>query len=1063
MTKPVPPEQLSLLFQGHLGLIVGPDLTLGQGAADSVSVRVASSFSVAKGFTYLDTCDAAQTAGHTQREVQHAIAEFVAAQAPSPYSKRLAEVRWGAVLSYALDSHFEDGIRAATTKNAFRPPCVVIPTPGVPIPPRCIPVFKILGSAGRDTLVASKYDYSRDRPRWRHAVRAFLDLVKGAPVLCLGMSGIPWALADILAELGSLPTFPTSLVVLEEDALVQTSVLDRMVDPRTSIVLASGTAGDLVRVAEAGMMIPNPIVPRSPRTSPYDALHSYDDLALVVNAQLTPTLKKEERQQLLEVLFAPTTVHWDPFAHGLDFGRSLAHDIEDELSEQPIGGVTIVEGAAATGKTVLLKRVAFDLAKKGHLVLWLRPYFYPDAMSRLDQLFKALSKVAQQDICIVQDDPYGIGTLSIKQVALSARSNDVSARFLIGVRSSDWHTREPADLLGSLKLHHTAHLPDALDDEEWARLAGYLQSLGIARSITDAQQQLTNAASRSARDTLSMLYWLVPQTRAHINDSIKEEYFRLGDHAGFTRIVLGHAHHSSDLVKRAYEFVAVADKYRASIPVEVLVTALQVDYSSWLEATNAATGAWGLIYAEDNEAAETFIYRTRNDVVTKLLVDALNGGSLSRSGELRILRNTLDACTGSHPSYREYCERLLVGNDELLRLEYADGLDLYDRALGALPHQNKSILHHKGIWMRRKGRRPLDALEVFDAALRAPPTPYAKRSEADEHIYTSIAAAAIDAIKEGVLSVDAGKERALAAIARARSSSFFNASAVHVHANLAFELAERLGMESADSKHLTASALADVDRTVLVLEANPTRDAGEEVGMLREVRDRIVQRGLDLDEARAQAEVLWATQHNQDGFCLAARALLHLARAQQKGTAYKRAFEYCSECVTKVTDAGLNPLAALYEVRVHILYEWRIRAWRERPNGSFIDWELFRNDVAHVLPAVSSPLYRYFEAVALSHLGNWNDASGAFAQVRQAKAPRDVLWSRRDMLLDSRGNPRELQGTIRRANDRLFIHVEEVGSDFMCDRDCRWPEPGEIAVCYVELAFGGWTAVRRPG
>lgn len=1065
MKRNLEANQLSLVFQGHLGLIVGPGVTTGDSTLSAISDRICADSGLAPRATYLDTCDAAITQGLSTDKVRASVAAAVGAQPFAPLTSRFARVRWGAVLSLTTDMHLEEAIRAETPKNAFRPPAVVIDSPTIPVPPRHIPILKLLGTAGRETLVISRYDYSRQRPLWRNALLAFLDLIKNAPVVCVGMTGMTWALADLLAELASLQKHVHRLVVLDSEPFVLSGEIDRMADPRTELVITAGGIGDVILAAESGNLIPNAIAPRA-LISGDDQLRVFGDVAAVVDPRLEGKVSKTDRQQLMEMLFAPTSVHWDPFVYKLDFARSISSEIVESLDahlKHPIGGnVAVVEGAAATGKTVMLKRIALDLAAKDHLVLWLRPYFYPDLASRLAQLFKLLNKQATRGILIVQDDPYALGSIGLKDLGAAARASDTQVTFLVGIRSSEWTTREPAELLGPLKLQRTWHFSDSLDDSEWRTLETYLQTLQIARTAEEAHQQLVGTTSRGARDTLSMLFWLIPQTRTYIKDSIKQEYFRLGDQAGFRRVVLGQAEHSSELLKRAYEMVAVANKYRASVPVEVLVSALDVDYQQWLDATESERGAWGLLYAEDNPEAETFSYRTRNDVVSDVLIEALNGGSLARAGEVRVLKTMLESCAGSHPSYREFCERVLVGNETLWGLEYADGLDLYDCALRALPFGSKTLLHHKGIWMRKKGKKPIEALAVLEKALQADPTPYSRRGEADEHIYTSSAAALIDAVREGLISVDAGKEQALAMLGRARSNSFFNASAVHVYANLVLELAERIGMETQDSRHLAASALADVDRTVLVLEANPVREAGEDVGMLREARERIISRSIDPKEIQATAQELWDARQNQDGFCLASRCLLHAARAFGRGAAFKSAHDYCSAAIKQVISAGAQPSSALHDIRIQILYEWRIHAWKQRPKGGFIDWQQFYDDVIRVLPDLGgSPLYRYFEGIALSHLDKWNEASGAFAQVRQSKVPADLLWSRRDVLLDRVGNPREMQGTVRRVHDRTFIKIEEIGSDFMADREVRWAKHGEITLCFLEFSFGGWTATNR--
>jgi hypothetical protein len=218
--KKVHPDQMSMIFQGHLGLIVGPGLTLGSGGINEVSASVAKALNVDPGQTYLDTCDAALAKGHAPETVRAALTTAISERPTAALSARLARVRWGAVLSFTPDVTLEDLIRSETNKNAFWPPGIVIDGSTLPIPPRVVPLLKILGTAGRDSLVVSRYEYSRARPRWRNALRAFLDLVKSAPVVCLGMTDISWALADVLAELSSLPIFVSRLVAPENDQLV---------------------------------------------------------------------------------------------------------------------------------------------------------------------------------------------------------------------------------------------------------------------------------------------------------------------------------------------------------------------------------------------------------------------------------------------------------------------------------------------------------------------------------------------------------------------------------------------------------------------------------------------------------------------------------------------------------------------------------------------------------------------------------------------------------------------------------------------------------------------------
>src|SRR5437899_2760822 len=85
------------------------------------------------------------------------------------------------------------------------------------------------------------------------------------------------------------------------------------------------------------------------------------------------------------------------------------------------------------------------------------------------------------------------------------------------------------------------------------------------------------------------------------------------------------------------------------------------------------------------------LHRTRNSIVTQSIVETINGGSLGRSGELRVMKELLKACNGRSSSvYREFCVRVLVPHDKLVeRLDYEEGMQLYEEAIAALPYPDK--------------------------------------------------------------------------------------------------------------------------------------------------------------------------------------------------------------------------------------------------------------------------------------------------------------------------------------------------------------------------------------
>ena len=116
-------------------------------------------------------------------------------------------------------------------------------------------------------------------------------------------------------------------------------------------------------VVDAGPTLPLPF--HKPR-SELDRLAPFQDIVTVVNTQLTAQVGREETARLIDMLFSPTLPRWDPFYHNLDFRRTLGNQMLDLLLkpvrvERSLPTFTIL-GSAASGKTTVAKRLAYDLA-----------------------------------------------------------------------------------------------------------------------------------------------------------------------------------------------------------------------------------------------------------------------------------------------------------------------------------------------------------------------------------------------------------------------------------------------------------------------------------------------------------------------------------------------------------------------------------------------------------------------------------------------------------------------------------------------------------------------------
>jgi hypothetical protein len=1060
-------ESLDDILRNRMGLILGPSATHGPTFYDQVSKRLSEAFAVPIGATVFDTSDAVLDKDIEDSAVRDVMRDFITAYTPVPGLRGLAQIRWSGVLSLCMDHAFDTPMQQDAAAHAARHPVTILADPFTPLPPRHTPLAKLLGSIQRDDFCCSTATYKARVSTWNNRVRVFADLVQGSPIVCLGLADTPWLMQDVFSAMfAQATTAPSAVIFLSSEIGEQDRLLRRFVPASSSVYLVKTTLADLVGAAvgiqSKSVQLRLPYGDRIKAL--FDALHDNEELAVLVNAHTQSSISKDEHHRLADLLFSPSLPRWDPFVHQLDFQRTLTKDLVDDvrlLAASPTQGssVVVLKGSAASGKTTALKRAAFDLANAGVDVLWLKPGAYQDSPRAIANVFSRMKEHLEGKLVVFMDDPISFGTLAVSDVAAAAANTFVDVVLVTALRSSDWAVRDELDVTGGLQQMGEFDIEDDFDNAEWGRLPKYLVRLGAFPDIQSATAALSARESKTARDTLSVLYWMLPGAKTTIQRGVREEYFRLGDAAAFTRLVIGDENHTSELLRRAYGMVAVASRWTAPLPVEVLVTALNVAYGEWLESAGNQDG-FGLFYPAEIADGTGTSYRTRNAVVTEVIVELINGGRLSHSGEFHHLQEMVSACTGTQPPYRDFALNILLRNPRLKVLSYTEGLDLFERAIGALPFRDKTLLHHRGIWMRNKGGDPEGVRAALLEALGAPQYPYSVKTEADEHIFTSLAANELDALSNGLISPDEARSRVLTYLHKARSLTFFNPHAVHVEAGLIRRLIEQSpNMSAADRATLLAESAANVDRTLMLLEHRADEPGVRlNLEMLEDARNHL----LDLipDEATAfeEAEKLWKLKKNQAGFVVCARLLYRRAATSNKGSEYFEAHQYAVQATEQVVKAGGVVDMQLHEVWLQIHYHWRVVRKAAAGVVGSTDWPRLY-DVSTLLANAGGSHARYFflyiKALAAAHLNKWTEADAVFADIRRMSLPRNALFGLRDDLLLPSGKKAVVQGEITQGGTRKFLRVKEFNTDLLLGRSADWPRPGEIAHVNVRFSFAG--------
>lgn len=457
-------------------------------------------------------------------------------------------------------------------------------------------------------------------------------------------------------------------------------------------------------------------------------------------------------------------------------------------------------------------------------------------------------------------------------------------------------------------------------------------------------------------------------------------------------------------------------------------------------------------------------------MVTDIILQTLNGRRTNHAGEIAALDALLSACTGSQPQYREFCARTLVPHSKLRQLTYDEGLRLYERALNALPLEDRTLLHHEGLWIKNSGHEPARARSVLTTALKAASYLYSRKGDPEEHIYTSLAANELDAMDAGDISIADGRTAIRQYLGRARSTTLFNPRAVHVEARLITQLLHRTKgrVTSGDHIRIANEPLKDVDQTLLLLHGRVQGSVGmalgEDIDFLEVQRRELLKEAVGDGDTSQIGDELWTAYRNQEGFILQARLQYGEAVLADKGTLFNAAYTYCQDKISLVRHSDSEPAPGLYEILLLIYYHWKVaRQMRSHGIEREIDWRAIAHYSEAVLRAPTFEplpyLYRYLRALGAAHLGDWAAAHAIWNDLRKSGIPRYLLFGHRDPLLATAGTPLFVQGVITKAGVRRFLKVDELGQDFLLDKDGHWPGTGQIAHAHMLSSFAGPMAV----
>ena len=1058
---------LSSILGSQPGLLLGPDFSLRPGFAGELNAHLAERFDVPQQHDWFRTIGGVDASNRLP-----AVRDFIDGIPRSPQVTRLGSIRWSAVASLCHDTGAVDALNNAYGSRPGPIKLASLKPADVP-PPASVPFYNLVGLASEPDPAVDLAGLSLIKTAWAHALSTLLIAGQGSPIVALGLGSYPDLALELVAGLLSAPThYRRCIVLLASDPLANNSDFLALGE-RAALYFFNGDTRSLL----AGL---KPIH-NNLQLSFSDISHRTNDPYAKfadVTALVEPTsARSNDETRLLDILFAPHFPNWEPFDAKLDFERDQTQTIATAIAGLKPDGrrppiTALLTGPTGVGKTTMLRRVAYDLAVAGERVLWMKQCAHADARTQVYELARQISRwdSAERQYIFV-DDPYRLGNYSFTNLLDALEQAEArSVVMVVGCRASDFET-DRERMFEILRCREILPIDETLTAGELERLPGYLSRIGAAPSGEIASRLVAEAESETAGEIFGTLYFLLPQTRALLEEGLRDEYFRLGDSAAIAGFVQKTFESRTPVVRDAYAMVAVADSYGFSVPTEVLVSALGIDYRQWISAVQDADGRpFGLLHPEDELNLETSVsYRTRNSTVTRTIVNVVNGGRMSHQGEHHYLEQLLRGCRGSDSVYSGFATALTLAVERSENFDFQDGVALFDAAIDALPHDNPVLLHHRAIWHRKFGKLD-DALSGIEQALEAENPPYASQQETPEHLQTSKAATLLQKLKDD--PEDSALTKSLErTLLRTKSTRFLNTHGVHVQCQFALLLLERgtAADGPVDVLSTVESALNDAAVIVQTLEAVraskrysavlTAERVAESLQILGTEQIRLftaLTRGGDIE---AEANKVWKENYSQIGFIVNGRRLLHEAERTQKNSDFATAFAYVEGQVDRVNAAGRAVDGRLWQLAAESYYKWRIAGYDPEDRTTRpIDWgrfSSFATQAAEAVEGLARATMQYFTALALIHQNKWDDAEYIFRKLRESDLAPDIKFTYRDLVLDSGGQPHLRQGEVSQAGRTRYFRVDGLGRTFRALSNPSWRSIGEKDYAYIAVCFAG--------
>ena len=967
---------------------------------------------------FIEICqDVLDTPPYNRNELEDFIKSKLDVLKPTSAHKIMTKYDWGAIFTTNFDDLIEFSYRDNSSLRLK--PCQPIYSERFHVSPADrskVYLFKIMGSitateGESGNMVLSRADYNSSLVRRRKYLELLSDFVKTGTMVFIGYSFGDRIVLDIIDDLigiYGLHRLPWSYALFDKlkiDQKTQYMLSQRKIIPvecdfeNFSDHLDNNYKSSIGKITSKNV---------------YFKIRGYtleiSDTDIRQCAEYFEVLDEEKINQQpgeKDKFFMGTETSWGAFREDWDFKRDiysspkfkrhvgekifagcLKDRVFDELKTHNIedNKVLLVTGMAGVGKTMILKRLAYDVYKSGKapviIINTTRTSFdYTLIASFIENLNHEFIKNLPEGhheppikpVILIDDAASLIRHVNRLKSYLTSRARP--ALIIAFERKGEWDLMEKQFLL-RIADENIYELNEQLVVDEKKRIIDHFYTLGYIQTKEGSWDDIFDKTFENSY--FATIYTLVHPSRKSLNEIIRDQYQNL-----------------TDLTQKAFQYICSFHQFNLPINLELLVRSLNCSYEDYLSEVIGKDAAKVIFEVEDEIG--NILYRSHHRIIAKKTVELFFGDpEMLKNIFLEIFRKT----NLTNRKETEICEKLLIQhigpNSTPQIFTHEQQRQIFKVICEKTPI--RTFLHHWGV-LEADDCHYLEAERLLKRALEIPKNDIESyRGESDQNVLTSLGSLysrmGVDFIKKReTKEAEEYFKKAEESFQHAKHGEYPNAYAYHSHAHMWY----LRGNQTTDTENINYYATA-----LEILSIAKDNLNEEELQQIYELETLIWSQIGDEKRIVLNLEILRNKFNCARGYYLIAQLSCRKAHKMegkekkifsvsalekiQEGLKYFPNDEHCLRLQSKlIKELETDNLVKYYES----LQKWKTAA--TTPNAWLL-YELGRTSFI---------------------LGYYDFSKGFFKELETGVGMGHKLRSRpRYPILDEKGNKKEFEGTV---------------------------------------------------